>query len=78
MHKLSLLIGKALGRATPTVSDVEIAVMYRTLEHTQKIATGEETIDQIRHTMQQEVMPRKDRIEFWKLLAQRIVEDYET
>jgi hypothetical protein len=78
VYKLSLGIGKAMNRATPTVSDVEIAVMFRNLEHTQKIAAGEETVEKLRHTSQQEVMPRKERIEFWKLLAQRVVENYET
>jgi hypothetical protein len=77
VHKMALIIGKAMGRATPTVSDVEIAVTLRTIEHTKKIAAGEEILDLVRHMPNQEVMPRKERVEFWKMLAQRVVDDYE-
>jgi hypothetical protein len=77
VHKLSLIIGKAMGRATPTVSDVEIASVFRSLEHVKKLAAGEETMDLVRHTPNQEVMPRKERVAFWKLLAQRVLDDYE-
>jgi hypothetical protein len=78
IHKIALVVGKALGRSTPTVSDVEIAVNYRTLERIKKIAAGEEVLDNTRHKPNQEIMNKKERIEFWKLLSQRVIEDYET
>ena len=77
IHKISLIIGKILGgRATPTVSDFEAAVQFRTLEYMKKIALGETTVDIQRHTP--DPKPKKERIEFWKLLAQKVIEDYES
>ena len=41
-----------------------------------KIALGETTVDIQRHTP--DPKPKKERIEFWKLLAQKVIEDYES
>lgn len=78
VHKIALIVGKALGRATPTLSDVQIAAQFRTLEHIQKISTGEESFDIMRHMPNQEMMPKQARLNFWKMLAQRVIDDYET
>jgi len=79
IYKLALLISNVFKRDVPTLSDVEIAIKIRTYEEAVRIASGEKELDIIRHELRsQEIMPKKQRIEMWKIVATQIVELWET
>ena len=78
LYDLAFVIGKVFNRPTPTVSDVETAVKLRTLDNAKKIADGEIELDIIRNEIRtMEVMPKKERILFWRTVAGRVLEEYE-
>jgi hypothetical protein len=78
IYKLALIISGVFRRNAPTYSDVETAVLFRTIEHTREVAAGEVEFDLVRHEVRtMEVMPKKERLVFWRTVAQRIVEEWD-
>jgi hypothetical protein len=78
VYKMAFIVGKLFRRPVPTMSDVEVAVKIRTLENARMIAAGEVQLDIIRNEVRGlDVMPRKERLEFWRLVAERVVSDYD-
>lgn len=78
IYKLALIISGLFRRTSPTYSDVETAIKFRTIENTQRVAAGEVEIDIVRHEVtKMEVMPKRERLLFWRTVAERIVEEWE-
>lgn len=78
IFKIANIISGIFKRNIPTYSDIEIAIIFRTIEHARQVASGEIEMDLKRNdTKTLEVMPRKERIKFWQMVAELLVEKYD-
>jgi len=78
IFKIAGIIGVIFKRNAPTYSDIEIAITFRTIDHARQVASGEVEIDLKRNdTKTLEVMPRKERIKFWKMVSVLLIEKFD-
>jgi hypothetical protein len=68
--QIAKVIGSCFDRSTPTVSDVEIALDFRSLERVRQIASGEVQCAVVRlDPTNRELLPRKKLLEMWRKVA---------
>jgi hypothetical protein len=78
IYKISYVVGKIFGRTAPTYSDIKVALTFRTIDYARQVAAGEEQMDIIRHDLNTlEVMNKKDRLLYWKIVAERLITEYD-
>lgn len=84
IYTMAQVIGRFLsrsihsdGRKAPTLTDIQLAIKIRTIEYARKLASGEEQLDIVPYDKALEVMQRKDRLQFWKYVAEQVVAEYD-
>lgn len=77
IYEMAFIISNLFGRPSPTLSDVEIAIQYKNMDTVKKIASGEQELDLVRREASSlKIIAKKERLEFWKIVATRLVEEF--
>jgi hypothetical protein len=78
IYKLALIISNIFKRSTPTYSDIETAIKFRNIDNAREVMKGNVEVDIIRHEVNKmEVMPKRERLAFWRAVAERIVDEWD-
>jgi hypothetical protein len=76
LFEISMLACNIFGRPAPSLSDVELAVMMRSVENLTNIVKGTAILD-VTSRMTMQPMSTKDRRTFWQKVAEAVLEKYE-
>jgi hypothetical protein len=74
--ELAVKIAPLFGRKHPTVSDVEAAARFRTLEFIREVASGEKQLD-IERKKTTIPTPKQERLKIWNRVAVLLVEGFD-
>jgi hypothetical protein len=77
IFELSMIAAKLFHRTSPSVSDVEIALKFRTIDHMKQVANDEAPFDLLRNDPTSgHVLPVKQLTQLWKMVATQMLEEY--
>ena len=78
IFELSMIAANLFHRSSPSLSDVEIALKFRTIDHMKQVANGESLFDIPRNDPSSgHVLPTKQLAQLWKAVATQMLEEYD-